>query len=562
MNTNITEDEAQRQLANIGSTRYERLWRSVILITAMISLVPLIIMTVVNFHQDKKAFQSEINYNISQILSTTKRALQFALEEHQSALSLIINEHSFEELSSDKGLAFTFRNLKDAFSGFIDLGLIDSKGNQSFYNGPYNLKGENYKDQSWFYEVSMRGVYISDIFLGHRKFPHFIIAYKRYKEDGDYYVLRATIDMEMLNRQIFTTDFSRTIDAFIINKQGILQTVSHQYGKILEKCPITVPPYPGDREVIEQYKENGKSFILGYVFIKQSPFILLVTSELKYTLKHWFSSRIELVWFLVICIIVVMLVIVSRANYLVKQIRSADLKRAKLYHNFEYTNKMVTIGRMAAGVAHEINNPLAIINEKAGLLKDIVTFTDDLTHKDKILGSVESILKSVDRCSIVTRRLLGFARRLDPKKEMIDLEILLKEVLGFLSKEASHRNIDVRMNVDDGISAIESDRGQLQQVFLNIVNNAFAAVDDGGRIEISIQNYNDNRIAVSFRDNGAGISEENLKHIFEPFFSTKGELGTGLGLSITNDIVEKLGGHINVESKVGEGTSFTIDLPK
>jgi len=118
------------------------------------------------------------------------------------------------------------------------------------------------------------------------------------------------------------------------------------------------------------------------------------------------------------------------------------------------------------------------------------------------------------------------------------------------------------MNVDDGISAIESDRGQLQQVFLNIVNNAFAAVDDGGRIEISIQNYNDNRIAVSFRDNGAGISEENLKHIFEPFFSTKGELGTGLGLSITNDIVEKLGGHINVESKVGEGTSFTIDLPK
>jgi two-component system NtrC family sensor kinase len=152
---------------------------------------------------------------------------------------------------------------------------------------------------------------------------------------------------------------------------------------------------------------------------------------------------------------------------------------------------------------------------------------------------------------------------MDVQHEKIDLVILLNEVLSFLEKEASYRNINVTLDVPEDLPTIESDRGQLQQVFLNIINNAFAAVsDETGVIHVSVIESEDDRIVTSITDNGTGISKENLDHIFEPFFTTKKGYGTGLGLSITYGIVEKLGGEIDVTSKLGEGATFTVALPK
>jgi signal transduction histidine kinase len=138
----------------------------------------------------------------------------------------------------------------------------------------------------------------------------------------------------------------------------------------------------------------------------------------------------------------------------------------------------------------------------------------------------------------------------------------MEEVLGFLKKEAEYRDIHIGLHADEDLPEIQSDRGQLQQVFLNIVNNAFAAVDYGGWINIELQKIDTNRVAVMIADNGKGISRENIKRIFDPFFSTKtSQGGTGLGLSITYGLVEKLGGSIHVESELGKGTTFTIELP-
>jgi len=125
------------------------------------------------------------------------------------------------------------------------------------------------------------------------------------------------------------------------------------------------------------------------------------------------------------------------------------------------------------------------------------------------------------------------------------------------------RNIIINYNIDKKLPSIKSDRGQLQQVFLNILTNAFYAVKDNlGKIDISVEIKDDEMVYVTVSDNGVGISKENLDHIFEPFYTTKGEYGTGLGLSITYGIIQKLGGNINVESELGIGTQFTIILPK
>ena len=146
-------------------------------------------------------------------------------------------------------------------------------------------------------------------------------------------------------------------------------------------------------------------------------------------------------------------------------------------------------------------------------------------------------------------------------KIVIDVDKLLEEVSSFQKTEALHRNIKIDFQFPEDLAPIVSDRGKLQQVFLNIINNALAASKEGGRIEVRATQLDEGKVTVVITDNGSGISEKDLEHIFEPFYSTKGEFGTGLGLSITRDIITKLGGTIEVQSELGRGTSFIITLP-
>ena len=545
-----------------GLPRYRRLRKLSVIITLLVALIPLAIMTIINFYQDQESYRAESRYNISRILSNTKRTLEFVVEERRAAISLIISQVTYDQLSDDDGLKTILQNLNGSFGGFVDLGLIDSSGNQTYYVGPYELKGKNYKNQEWFNEVLVRGAHISDVFMGHRNLPHFVVAFRHERKNGEPYVLRATIDMEMINRVFYSLDLDRNTDAFLVNQDGVLQTASIFFGDVLSEINVDVPKRFRHREVIDEYEKEGKWVTSGYAFIEDTPFILMVSKQRDNPFLHWFYQRTGLFWFLIVSAALILVVVMYGSSMTIKRLQELDKRRARMLHNVEYTNKMATIGRMASGVAHEINNPLAIINEKAGLLNDLVFHTKDLPERDKFFDLSDSIIRSVERCSKVTHRLLGFARRMDAKKETIDVKELLEEVVGFQKTELAHRNIQVNYNFPPETILVESDRGLLQQVFLNIINNAFAAVDVGGHVEIGIDGTDTKSVIVSVTDDGIGISEDNLQHIFEPFYSTKGEFGTGLGLSITRDIMQKLEGHIDVKSKPGEGTTFNVYIPR
>ncbi|MFK5951908.1 MAG: ATP-binding protein, partial [Desulfobacterium sp.] len=143
-----------------------------------------------------------------------------------------------------------------------------------------------------------------------------------------------------------------------------------------------------------------------------------------------------------------------------------------------------------------------------------------------------------------------------------ETNVVVKDVLGFLEREALYREIDIRLKLFEGLNTIDSDKGQIQQVLLNLLTNAFAAVDDGGVIRIETENFRVNGVRITVSDNGSGIPHDIIQQIFDPFFSTKKEKGTGLGLSISYGIIDKLGGTINVSSKAGQGSDFVITLPK
>jgi len=558
---NTGDNVLPAELAGARFPKYHRLRRNVIIITSLVALAPLVILTVINYLQDRDAYAVESRFAVSQMLSNTKRTLEFVIEERRAALALVISEKSYKALASDSTLALTLRNLKKSFGGFIDLGLIDPSGIQSYYTGPYDLKNRNYEDQSWFHEVVLRGVHVSDVFMGYRNFPHFVIAFKHEYGPEKFFILRATLDMELLNRQVYSLNLDRNTDAFIINREGILQTASLFFGPALRKASVKLPSISSAREIVDKYEEDGQWFLAGHTRIEGAPFRLVVIKKLEGHLSHWLAHRSQVLWFLLLSTAVILLVIIYGTNTMIKRLRQADLRRAREFHNMEYTSKMATIGRMAASVAHEINNPMAIINEKAGLIQDLVGASDDFPHKSKMSGLVDSIINSVERCSKVTHRLLGFAKRMEIRQEQINVRELIEEVIGFQKTEATHRNIKISCDCPENMPPITSDRGQLQQVLLNLVNNALAAVKSDGEVHISVASPDDDSITIAVTDNGDGIPPEDVPHIFEPFFSTKGEFGTGLGLSITRDIVEKLRGKIDVESELGKGTRFIIMLP-
>ncbi|MFC2144461.1 ATP-binding protein [Acidobacteriota bacterium] len=560
--THVAEPEASG--APRSSQSYRRLRRLVVLAAAAISLLPLTITMVINYVQFRDALQAEAVEPMARLTLNTKRSLELFLSERRSGLLFLAYDRPFVDLCGQASLTRVISNLNRSLEvgTFVDLGIIDDSGHQLCYSGPYELEGRNYLDQEWFHEVARRGTSTSDVFLGFRKSPHFAIATKHDHPDGGFYILRATIDAEMLSEQILTTGLQPTDDVFLINREGILQSPSRRYGEILTPIPLQVPHYSPSVEVVDLKDDRGKAIFMSSAYINNSPFVLIHIKPTEEAMGRWFTLRSELLGFLIFSAGVILTVILWGSGRLIMQIREADERRTALYHQMEYSNKLASIGRLAAGVAHEINNPLAIINEKAGLLKDLVTLTEAIPPRDKLLGIVNSVLNSVARCRAITHRLLGFARHMDVQSETIDLHALLKEVLDFLGSEAEYRNINVSFDVPEDLPTIESDRSQLQQVFLNILNNALAAVDNGGTIDITLESGEDHTVVVTVTDDGKGIPEADIKKIFEPFFTTKKGGGTGLGLSITYGIVKKLGGEIAVKSKLGAGTSFTVILPE
>jgi len=542
--------------------RYQLLRRKIVSLMALVTLLPLLSLAGINYYEHQNTMASEIQAPLRALVGKAKHSFELFLAERTSAISFIASAYSFDELSNDTNLQRIFQVMRREFAGFVDLGLIDVAGNQISYAGPYDLKDRNYTSQDWFHQVQFKGTYVSDVFLGFRKFPHVVIAVRHTTESGQSWILRATLDTMHFDRIISAMGLEPGSDAFLINRDGILQTESRRYGKVLDMLPFTLPPTNFESNVQTVRDAQNREIFLASAFIADTDFALVAIKPRPTVFSTWYTVRADLLFIFVSGVIVIFLAVYRLTSVLINRLQQSDEQRMGAIHQMEHSQKLSSIGRLAAGVAHEINNPLAIINEKAGLMRDIMDLRPEFPDKDKFSRQIEAILRSVDRCRGITHRMLGFAKRMDVKIEILNLNSVLEETLGFLDREAQYRNVEIRRNLAPDMPSIPMDHGQIQQVFLNILNNALAAVSDGGRITLTTWDADEQFVGVSIEDNGCGMSDETAKNMFEPFFTTKKEKGTGLGMSITYGIVKRLGGELKVKSKLNEGTTMTILLPK
>ena len=221
------------------------------------------------------------------------------------------------------------------------------------------------------------------------------------------------------------------------------------------------------------------------------------------------------------------------------------------------SEKMASLGKLAAGIAHEINNPLGGILIYSSLLME------DLPEEDPRRNDLSRIVQEASRCKEIVKSLLEFARQTEPKMEPTDINRAINDGLFFLVNQALFHNIKIVKKFDPFLPLVKGNASQLKQVFMNIIVNAAEAMHGHGTLTISTTSSPDGKaVYIEFTDTGEGIPEENLIRIFDPFFTTKAVgKGTGLGLATSYGIIQDHGGSIRVKSKVGEGTTFTIQLP-
>jgi two-component system NtrC family sensor kinase len=450
--------------------------------------------------------------------------------------------------------------LKKNSETFVDIGFFESSGVQTAYAGPYpSLEKRNYSSESWYITLEDKtdDYIITDMYLGFRQEPHFTIAVKRII-DEQYVVLRATLSPERMYDYIRTLSGASEVYTSVVNNDGFYQLANPSIGKLLESSSLT-PPH--DPALGADKARVGRSiFNYAYSWLKTADWALIVQFSANLKQGAFTGFRSTIVGSSVIIIFVTLFVIFNRANKIVEMQKETDHTRMQL----EHAAKLVSVGELAAGIAHEINNPLAVINEEAGLIKDLMNpdFGEPLTN-DELISRLSTIQESVFRCRDITRKLLGFVRRTDIDLKNHNVNTLINRVTDdLLGQELAVSNIEVVKDYEQNLPEILTDSNQLFQVILNLINNGVDAMKEKpGRITISTYRDKD-FVKIAISDTGCGIAPANLDKIFMPFFTTK-EVGkgTGLGLSVSYGIIKGLGGKIEVKSAVGEGTTFIITLP-
>ena len=569
MNPAARGDEESLFVKPMGRRRHGDLWRpetlrrSLPVVMLAITLAPLAVAASLAYVQYRGLIHREEMEHIRWQGERAVHSLEVYLDSLKHDIIVTASGYTSADLSDRERLDEILSRLRSEHPGLVDLSLIDPSGIQVAYAGPYGLAGKDYTASPWYAATLARKVHLSEVFLGFRNVPHFVIAVSK-KEKGEpgSWVVRASVDADTLDKFLATVSSERLDDVFLVSEDGRLQSSSRWYGKATAAFVLSTQPGKRGIEVTEE-ERAGKPLLRAVGQVQNTPWILVLEQRSAGENRLWTTFRTQLLTVSLVTAIVAGLVIFTVARSLATRIRHAEEARESFIKESEHTSKLASVGRLAAGVAHEINNPLSIINEKAGLMKDILNLTPDAPHRDKFMKELTDLEGAVGRTRAITHRLLGFARRMDVQLQPVQVNDVIREVIGFLDKEAMYRGIRIEQRLDANLPRVDSDTGQLQQIFLNILNNAIDAVERDGRIQVVSQQA-DHAVLVDVHDDGPGIPPEILEKIFEPFFTTKKAAdrhGAGLGLSITYGLVKRLGGRIEVRSAVGSGTVFRVTLP-
>ncbi|KIX15572.1 sensor histidine kinase [Dethiosulfatarculus sandiegensis] len=541
--------------------------RNLVLIVVVVSLIPLALTGFIMLEEFGKAYKAKVFDHLRELVQKHSHSIDLFLNDRLANIRVLSRSSAPENLANSTFLRQKLGLMREEYGAvFVDLGLVDTKGIQVAYAGPFNLTLADYSQAAWFKEALGNELYISDVFAGLRGTPHFIVAVHK-KWGNKTYLLKASIDFEAFNALVANIRLGETGFAFILDRQGEFQT-KPRFEVILNRGPyndlLKGKLNPERIPVVLRPDAFGQESIFAMAALKGGEWVLCLQQEAQDAFTHLQSARRMALYIFLISGVIVILVSFLLSRKVLEHIHQAQDQKAVMSRSVIEAGRLASIGELAAGIAHEINNPVAIMVEEAGWIEDLLSdgYENQAENMDEIKRAVGQIRTQGDRCKEITHKLLSFARKTDPAPSQVQVNLLVEEVLGLLTQKTRYANVKLETYLAQGLPPVMASPAELQQVLLNLVNNAVDAIGPGGGYVTVRTSHQDGQVLMEVEDTGEGIPEANLPRIFDPFFTTKpvGQ-GTGLGLSICYGIVNKLGGTLSLRSNVGQGTSFTVNLP-
>lgn len=542
--------------------------RNMALTIILVSIAPLLLVTSLILYEFRHSYREKVDAHLIELVQKHKQNIDGFLSQRLGDIRVLGATFGFEELNNEAFLKQRLSVLQQVYGPvFVDLGVIDARGIQIAYAGPFNLARADYSQAEWFQKALQREHFVSDVFLGLRNLPHFIVAVRK-DWNGEPWILRATMDFVAFNALVEKIRMGQTGFAFILNKEGELQT--KPYLDIVSNKNVFLDllneeKMPGDRvRVVERADASGKTNLCVASPLKGRDWILVYQQNAADALSDLHHAQRLTVAIILIGGLGIITTAIVISRRLFTRIARADREKEMMNEQIVETGKLASIGELAAGIAHEINNPVAIMVEEAGWIEDLLG--EEGSKEGENLEEFRRALKQIKnqgrRCKEITHKLLSFARKTDARVQEVQINDVMEEMVALSAQRAKFSNVVINTTLDEKLPIVHVSQSELQQVLLNLINNALDAMEKkGGRLDITTRT-DDAFITIFVADTGPGIPRANLERVFDPFFTTKpvGK-GTGLGLSICYGIIKKMGGDITVRSVVNMGTTFRIQIP-
>ncbi len=487
-----------------------------------------------------------------------------AVEAHLASLRQPLEAVARTHRREDLVAAATLRAILDALSrssagAFVDLALVDADGRYLQYQGPNPPEAPSCHAAEWFREALARGSHTSDVVLDARGVPHFALALRERSAAGTW-VLRATVDATRLDALVRAGSPGGSGEAYLVGRDGRYQTTPRG-GSILDRAPFTaLEPY--GRLRAQRASSGGVATLRVTTWVDGGRWLLVVeqdAGEVRAPVNRALAAGAA------VTALATLLVVVTTflaTGHLQRRVDRANAARDRLARAFMRSAKLASVGELAAGLAHEVNNPLAIIAAEHTNLTDLVGLAgegDD--RRREMLESLARIRAQVQRCAGITNKMLQFGRQQESLPEPTELGPHLEAIAALLGSQARAHGVRLEVEVDPHLPLVLVDPLELEQVVVNLVTNSFHATPRGGAVTLEARAA-PGGVTLEVADTGHGMSPEVRERAFEPFFTTKpvGQ-GTGLGLAVCHGIVTGWGGTIDVDSEPGHGATFRIQLP-
>jgi len=551
---------------------YRSLLRNILLTIIIVSMIPMVVVSSTLYLQFRQSYREKVNDHLRELVQKHQQNIDNFLQERLTDIRLMAARNGHDRLKDESFLQRTLDLLQQEYgSVFVDLGVVNAEGNQEAYAGPFKLAKAHYGDADWFRTAVKTDFVISDVFLGLRGLPHFIVAVHSSASQPSW-ILRATIDFVAFSDLVNNIRIGRTGIAYILNREGKLQTSPGTRpmpadipDPLLAKALWDSMSAGGDEvRIVLKANSSGQENIYAGAFLKNGDWLLIYQQSAEDAFADLDRSFFITTVIMTLGTAAVFLMAFALSRMIVIRTAKADEEKKLMGQKVVETGKLASIGELAAGVAHEINNPVAIMVEEAGWIGDLLEEKEfqDSKNLDEFKRALAQIQTQGRRCKDITFKLLSFARKTAAKEQDIQINYVIEELVALSAQRAKFSMVEVKTELAEGLPMVRVSISELQQVFLNLINNAIDAIGNkGGKLTLSTRAQNGFAV-VDVTDTGSGIPAANLNRIFDPFFTTKAVgKGAGLGLSICYGIINKLGGRIEVASTVDVGTTFSVYIP-